>query len=359
MEKKQKKKYIQIIILGVVVLLMIISTIFTSSISSNIKDWLYKADVKASQDDLVVHFIDVGQGDAIALRFPDDKVMLIDSGTKLSQNLYIEYIKNDVLSSNNDLVIDYLLLTHPDIDHSGGVSAVFVEFEVKHFFRPNIASEDESDINFAMQSTLDEYNEAIKLSKQEKDLQIDIINQKYEFYISGALVQIFPPIREYATTNEMSPIVKVSYLGKSFLFTGDIQEYSEELMIEKYGNILDADVLKVAHHGSETSTPNEFVDVVTPKYAVICVGDNSYGHPHLNVVARLEDAGAKVLTTNGQNVRFVCGHEMFGVLDEDIVHSHEFIDWWFIALIIVVILAIVLVKIILQLIKMRRQKDEN
>ncbi|MBQ8522521.1 MAG: MBL fold metallo-hydrolase [Clostridia bacterium] len=358
MEKKQKKEYIQIVILSVFILIFAISMIFSSSISKGIKNLLFKADVKASKYDLIVHFINVGQGDAIALTLPNDKVMLIDSGPKSSQNYLVSYIKDSVLSSNNELVIDYLILTHSDIDHSGGMCAIFSEFDVKNFFRPNIASESEQSSDFALKSTLDEYNETIIKAQQEKDLQINVINQEYEFYIDKVLVQIFAPLKIYGTTNEMSPIIKVSYLGKSFLFTGDINSECENDMIKKYGAELDADVLKVAHHGSSTSTSVEFIKAVTPNYAVICVGTNSYGHPNASVVSNLMEAGSQVLTTKQTNVRIACGREFFGVLDKEVTQSYEFVDWWIIALVVELVFIFNLTKSIITLVTINKVEDE-
>ena len=355
MEKQKKKKYAKIIALSIVMLVLAISICFTLAISKGLKNLLYKSGFKVSADDMVVHFIDVGQGDAIALRLPNEQVMLIDAGPKDSQNHLVDYIKDEVLKSNNELTIDYLILTHPDSDHSGGICAVFAEFEVKNFFRPNIASESENWQDFPMESVLLEYDEVIKASKEENGLNTKVINQKYELELDKVLVQIFPPVKTYSTTNEMSPIVKVSYLGKSFLFTGDIQGDSEKDMLDKYQDQLDADVLKVAHHGSNNSTSEQFVTAVSPKYAVICFGANTYGHPHLNTITRLQDAGAKVLTTERNAVVFVCGAEMFGVLKNK-VHSFEFVDWWIIALCIEVILGYNLSKAVYIAIKNNKEE---
>jgi beta-lactamase superfamily II metal-dependent hydrolase len=283
--------------------------------------------------------------------------MLIDSGPKISQNHLVEYMKNEVLASNNKLTIDYLLLTHPDGDHSGAMCAMFGQFDVIRFFRPNIACESENINNFAMQSKLDEYNEVVKSASNEKGLQVDMINQNYEIFEGGVYIQIFAPLKEYSTTNEMSPVVKVSYLRKSFLFVGDLQIKGEADMIEKYGNVLDADVLKVGHHGSGNSTSLDFVEVVSPDYAVICVGSNTYGHPNFEVVERLQESGSTIYTTEESSVRFVCSEDMFGVLNLNIIHSYEFVEWWIIALIVEIGLVALGVKIVIKIIKNNKSKQ--
>jgi len=355
MEKKQTKEYAKIIILSIVILITTISICFSESISNNIKNSLYRLNFKVSKDDMVVHFIDVGQGDSIAIRLPNEKVILIDSGPKESQNYLVKYIKDKVLKNNNTLTIDYVILTHPDIDHSGGMCAIFEEFDIKNFFRPNIASYAESQNGFAMKVDMEEYNEVIISSTKEKEMVTSIINKKYEINLGAVIVQIFPPVETYYNTNDMSPLVKVSYLDKSFLFTGDIQEDSEYDMLKTYKDYLDVDVLKVAHHGSDTSSSEEFISAVTPQYAIICVGKNNYGHPHFTTIATLENAGAEVFTTEKQSIEFVCGKEKFGILKNK-TYSSEFIEWWKIALIIDFILVINLVKLIIFVIKKNKKE---
>lgn len=338
MEKKQAKKYlVSVIVLSIVITLLGISCIFSSAISKSIKNLLFKADIRVN-DDLLVHFINVGQGDAIAIKFANEKIMLIDAGPKANQNHLVEYIRDNVMASNNDRVIDYLVLTHSDVDHSGGMSAVFAEFDIKHFFRPAIASKNENLNDFNISASNEEYTEVINLSKQENGLTTDIMSTNFEFYVGDAFVQIFAPIRTYLTTNEMSPIIKISYSGKSFLFTGDILEESEQDMINYYGDYLSADVLKVAHHGSSSSTSENFVNKVKPKYAVICVGDNTYGHPTFETISRLNNVGAEVLTTKNETVRIICYNGNLKVLEHDIIHSYEFVGWWVLVLIVEVVL---------------------
>ena len=142
MEKK-KKEYIRIIILTICTLILMISAIFSSPISSGIKKLLFKTGVKICDDELVVHFVDVGQGDASIITFPNGQIMMIDAGPKASQNVLLEYIRDNVKHITKNFTIDYLLLTHPDTDHSGGMCAIFEQFDVKHFYRPNIASKSE------------------------------------------------------------------------------------------------------------------------------------------------------------------------------------------------------------------------
>lgn len=357
MAKEQKKELTKIIVISIILLIISVSIIFTKPISKFINRILIDADIQTGNNDMVVHFIDVGQGDAIAIKLPNNEIMVIDSGTKDSQNYLVEYLKDNVLMNNKDLVVDYLFLTHSDIDHSGGMCAIFAEFEVKNFYRPNIASKNESLNNFDLKTDTEEYDEVIALSKQEKSLNVVTLNQEIKFNIDKVLVEIFSPLDIYDTTNEMSSVIKLTYCNKSFLFTGDIGGNSEEDMLTTHKERLNCDVLKVAHHGSKESTSEEFVNTVTPEYAVICVGENSYGHPHFTVVSRLENAGAEVLTTKNSTVRFICNQNGLSILDKNAIYSTEYIKWWAVALSIDLILAICLIRIIID--KILKSKKAN
>ncbi len=356
MEKKQKKEYILITIFSTIIVMLFVSIFFSRSISANISNWLGEQDIYVSEDDILVHFISVGQGDAIAIRFDNGEVMLIDAGPKSAQNDLVQYVEQEVLNSNTQSTIDYLILTHPDTDHSGGICALFSKFNVKHFYRPNIASSSDKQTDFPLTSNVEEYNQAIISSQNESGIDINVINKEYQINIGESLVQIFPPINIYSTTNEMSPIIKVSKGNKSILFTGDISSEVEYDMIQRYGDKLKADVLKVAHHGSSGSSSSQFIDLVSPKYAVVCVGSNNYGHPSLSVMARLEDNGAKVYTTLNNHVRIVCNQDRLDVLSKDTTHSFEYIHWCLIAALIILVLVIYTTKSILKLIKLKQNE---
>jgi len=358
METKQKKNNILIVMLSLLIAIITLSMLFSSAISLSIKKGLRYLDVRANKD-LIVHFIDVGQGDAIAIKFANEQVMLIDAGPKDSQNYLVEYLKDNVLTSSKDLSIDYMVLTHPDIDHSGGMSAIFSEFNVKNFYRPNIASESENSADFARISTLNEYEELIKLSYQESGLNINVIKHNYKFNIGDAVIEIFAPLKIYGSMNEMSPLIKITYQGKSFLFAGDIEGEAEQDMVNEYGTRLNADVLKVSHHGSVNSTSIEFINAVNPQYAIICVGYNIYGHPSMEVVSNLTNAGANVMTTEKDYIRLICDDGDINVLDNNIIHSYTFVEWWIIALILDLLILMVVVKIIIDIIKEKRKMKEK
>ena len=341
MEQK-KKEYVRIIILAVFTLIIMISTLLSSVISSGIKELLFKTGVKICDDEMIVHFVDVGQGDASIITFPNGQTMMIDAGPKARQNMLLEYIRDNVKTTSNNQVIDYLILTHPDADHSGGMCAVFDNYEVKHFYRPNIACKSENVNQFMATSDVNEYNEVIKTSQDETGLNTVVVSQNHILNVGDVKIEILAPLRAYSTSNSMSTVIKVSYLGKSFLFAGDIQKDAESDMVAEYSTLLDADVLKVAHHGSNTSSSEHFIAQVSPKYAVISVDSpNSYGHPSYETVVTLQKYNSDISITNDTKIRFSLGDNGLELLGGDIVISNVFIEWKVIAIIIVCILLVI------------------
>ena len=300
----------------------------------------------------MVHFVDVGQGDSSVITFPNGQTMMIDAGPKSGQNMLLEYIRDNVKIVNNNQVIDYLVLTHPDSDHSGGMCAIFQNFDVKQFYRPNIASKSEDDVQFVATSTVNEYDEVINASKNEKGLATIIINQNHTLNIGDVKVEILSPLRIYSTPNSMSPVIKISYLGKSFLFAGDIQKDAENDMLKNYSTLLDSDVLKVAHHGSNTSSSDQFIAQVSPKYAVISAGSpNAHGHPSYETVVTLQKYNVQIIKTYDTIVRFSLGDQGVELLDADIVITNVFIDWKIIAIILASILLAIQVILLIKLIR--------
>lgn len=351
MEKK-KKEYVRIIVLAICSFLLLVSAIFSSPISFGLRSLMYKTGIKICDNELVVHFVDVGQGDASVITFPNGQTMMIDAGPKAGENELVEYIKDNVESTSYNHTIDYLILTHPDTDHSGGMCAIFKQFDITTFYRPNIASKRENDIQFVAKCDVKEYDEVISVSKEEDGLKTNIINQNYNFNVGGVKVEIFAPLRVYLTTNSMSPIIKISYLDKSFLFAGDIQKDAEQDMLDVYSNQLDADVLKVAHHGSNTSNSNQFIAQVSPIYAIISAEDpNSYGHPSYETVVTLQRHNALVIKTANNMIRFSLGDDGLKLLDSDTVISRTFVEWKVIAIILATVLIIIQVILVIKLIR--------
>ncbi|MBQ4543844.1 MAG: MBL fold metallo-hydrolase [Clostridia bacterium] len=222
-------------------------------------------------DNLQVTFVDVGQGDSTVLFFPDSEVMVIDAGEKSEVGSLITFLK-----SNRVKEIDVLVATHPHSDHIGGMTELLSEFKVSKVYMPKVVHD-----------TSIYYSFLESITEQE----IDVTEAKggVSIYPEDSLIKadfLAPNSGEYEELNNYSAVLKVSYKDISFLFTGDAEAESEyEMLNQDYD--LKADVLKVAHHGSNTSSTRRFIDAVSPKFAVISADGESYSHPHNETLDRL------------------------------------------------------------------------
>ncbi|WP_243108657.1 ComEC/Rec2 family competence protein [Clostridium rectalis] len=247
---------------------------------------------------LKVHYIDVGQGDSILLQF-EDKNMLIDAGTNASAKNLIKYLNNVAVKK-----IDFLIATHPHEDHIGGMDDIIKNFNIGTMYMPK---------KTANTKTFKDVVSAMK-SKNIKAKE-PVAGEKFNF--GDTVCEIMAPNKsKYDNINNYSIVVKVTHNNKSFLFAGDAEGVSEKEILKKGFNI-SADVLKLGHHGSHSSTTNEFLKRVKPKYAVVCAGrGNDYGHPHKEIVGKLRETGVKlyrtdengtiVATSDGKNISFNC-----------------------------------------------------
>lgn len=232
-------------------------------------------------NELDVHFIDVGQADS-ALLVCCDETMLIDGGNVADSSVIVTYLKNLGLSHLN-----YMICTHAHEDHVGGLSGPLHTVSVDEVYAPEKESSSKAYTNFK-KAALSQVSE-IKHPKAGDKLNL-----------GGTQITFFAPVKAYDDLNNTSIVLKAVFGKTSFLFTGDAERESEADMIDK-GFDLKADVLKVGHHGSETSTSYVFLREIMPKYAVISVGKgNSYGHPTDAVLSRLRDVGATVYRTDLQ-----------------------------------------------------------
>lgn len=263
------------------------------------------------ESDLIVHFIDVGQGDAIAIELPDGKIALIDSGTSNSKTALVSYLNNNVMKNGNKN-IDYFIITHPHEDHIGGAKAIFENYNVLSFYRPTIFSENERDYyeieigqGYADSLTICDtliFSQMI-LSAENENCATVFLSYIDLPIISGnnySLTFLTPQKIAYDNFNNYSPLILLEYFDNTVLFTGDAETEieNEYLGLGIYDTV---DVLKVGHHGSSTSSSQDFLNRIQPKYAVISVGkDNSYGHPTQSTLTKLEDMGTQTFRTDEQ-----------------------------------------------------------
>ena len=253
-------------------------------------------DIKVVDGTLKVHYINVGQGDSILIQ-QGSQNMLIDTGTNASTSSLMAY-----LQSLNIKKIDVLVLTHQHEDHIGGADAVIKAFNIGTLYMNKVTT------------TTKTYKDVIN-AMTSKGLKPTAPSVGATFKLGDANCTILSPINTNSKDlNTYSIVIKLVYGNNKFLFTGDAQASNEKDMINKEFD-LSADVLKVGHHGSDTSTSDAFLSKVNPKYAVISCGkNNDYGHPHKSTmdklqakgiaVYRTDESGTIVCTSDGKNISF-------------------------------------------------------
>ena len=233
---------------------------------------------------LISHYIDVGQGDSEFIELPDGKTLLIDAGERTSSETVISYIK-----SLGYTKIDFVVGTHPHSDHIGGLADVIKTFDIGQIYMPNATST--SKTYEYLLNTISNKKKKIKTAKAG----VKITSSTEPAYS----VDILAPVnKDYDDLNNYSAVVRIKYKNRSFLYMGDAETLSEKEMMNKNTD-LTADVVKVGHHGSYSSSSDKFVKSTGAKYAIFSLGkDNDYGHPHDQVVKRWQKYNAEMFRTD-------------------------------------------------------------
>lgn len=238
-----------------------------------------------------VHFIDVGQGDATLIVSPDGKTMLIDAGDNSAGDTVVSYLRRHGIKS-----IDILVGTHPDSDHIGGLDTVIDSFEIAEFYMPRKPHT----TNTFMDVLNAAKRKGLRIKEAKAGVLISIGND-----VKGRFLN---PRSSYSDDNNLwSAVVRLEYAGKSFLFMGDAV-VQNELEIMGAGEKIDSDLIKLGHHGSSTSTSEDFIKSVSPDVAVISSKqNNSYGHPHKGTLELLKEQSILLYRTDEQgSIAFYC-----------------------------------------------------
>ncbi|MHC1683790.1 MAG: DNA internalization-related competence protein ComEC/Rec2 [Clostridiaceae bacterium] len=282
------KKFFKVKYKIIVTIICILSIMITACSNKNV----------ATQNDelLNISFIDVGQADSILIQYKD-KNMLIDTGNNGDWEVIESYLKE-----NNVSKIDKLILTHPHEDHIGSAAKIINIFSIGDLYMPKATANTktfENTVNAAKSKNL----QAIAPKVGEK-----IKMEELEFTV------LAPNNSKYDSLNNYSIVLKLSYGNNKFLFTGDAETLSENEILSKNYDV-SADVIKIGHHGSNTSSSEKFIEKVNPKYAIISVGkNNDYHHPHKKVMDLLKNKNIKIfrtdenktikLTSDGKTIKF-------------------------------------------------------
>ena len=310
---ERKRKILKRILLGILLLCIAGLAIFSAIVPP--VTWKYYVNLpdvgRRGEGELRIHFIDVGQGDCTLVELPDGKSMLIDggNGTKPTKKKILRYLNALKIDT-----IDYLVITHGDVDHCGSLNEVIKYKGVQTAFLPFCQPKEGSEYA-RLYDTLTQGNCSWAYgSSLVKNLSSS--NEKYPFSVaflyphskdvSDAMESGIFPSQDKG--NYYSTVVYLEYMGIRTLFTGDIPQEIEEQMQTADENALyanigvtlrDLDLLKVSHHGSKDANSKSFLDYTAPKTAVIsCGADNPYGNPSDTVLARLNNVGSQIYRTD-------------------------------------------------------------
>lgn len=367
-KEKTKNKWFKV---KVVIFIVIASLCAVSFIWQNqLEKWInYVYNPEISSDvlacELRMHFIDIGQGDSIAIELPDDKIMVIDAGPGKSEQTLVNYLNNAIFNARKDKVIDYFIATHQDEDHIGGADKIFDNFEIKNFYRPNVytPSEVERDGLILPNNNICDtkvFNTMIEKMEAENCENV-VVNSVYEDmpYLDadcGYDIEFLSPIDQtYSDANNYSPIIIFTYQNRKVMLTGDAETKVENQVLNAYSaSDLKVDVLKLGHHGSSTSTSENFLNVVNPTYAVICVGEgNKYNHPTESVLERVTNK----LGSHNVYRTDINSNIIFGIDADELSNgkgtikisvngqqqTYIYIEWWYVVVLVVGVSFVILI----------------
>lgn len=228
-------------------------------------------------------FLDVGQGDSMLITAPNGRQILIDSGKYADITMKLaKYM------SASDRSLDMLIATHPDIDHVAGFDAVLDEYNVDYFIHSGLSAG--ASVYRTIAKKVRENNLIARAAVAgekifiDKDMYLEVLSP----YLGQKIVE----------PNDYSIVLRLVYGDSSIILTGDASKIVERDLVSMYGDLLKSDILKLGHHGSKTSTDNNFVKKVEPDYGIISAGcDNSYGHPHASILRILDENNIEELST--------------------------------------------------------------
>lgn len=296
MSKKTKKQLLKIFLVIVIMLCTYLyETYFEEPTVNKEIEYRQENPVVINPDNLVIQYIDVGQGDCILISKNNEHV-LIDAGNNEDGPLLVEYFKELGIKK-----FKYVIGTHAHEDHIGGIDNVINNFDLSHYYMPDVIT---------TTKTFEDVLDALLV--KNKALETPKIGDKFK--LNDAVFEVLHVGNDKSDLNNTSIVLKLTYKNTTYLFMGDATDTVERKLINE-GVDLDSDVLKVGHHGSQYSSTAAFLRKVTPSYAIIQVGkDNDYDHPKQITVDKLEKLktityrndihGTIILTSDGDNISF-------------------------------------------------------
>ena len=296
MDKMTKNKLMKILlVLIIMVCTYFYEEYFQEDTTKNEVEYRQNQEVKINPNNLVIHFVDVGQGDCILIG-QNNEYVLIDAGNNEDGQLLVEYFKELGVKK-----FKYVIGTHAHEDHIGGIDNIINNFELDKFYMPDVITTTKT-----FEDVLD------ALLKKQKAFDTPKIGDKFK--LNDLEFEVLYLGTDKSDLNDTSIVLKLTYKNTTYLFMGDATSKVEKILINE-GKDLSSDVLKVGHHGSQYSSTATFLKKVNPSYAVIQVGqDNEYDHPKqvtldklnkLNTLTyRTDEQGTIILTSDGENITF-------------------------------------------------------
>lgn len=292
--KKKYVKFIRFIFFIAVMCYVVYDANFINELKGEVSKVSKETDIIEKNDienNLEVQFIDVGQADSILIK-QNDKYMLIDAGNNEDGKLLVDYFKNIGITS-----FEHVVATHAHEDHLGGMDDIINNFDVRNYYMPDVLT---------TTKTFEDVLDAL----EDNNKVYTVLKEGETFNLSDASFKTIFIGNDGEDLNDTSIVLKLSYQDISFLFTGDATKNVEDKILLKD---IESTVLKVGHHGSSYSNSKEFINKVDPLYAVISAGkDNSYNHPHkevLNIlnkndikIYRTDESGTIIFSTDGKNI---------------------------------------------------------
>lgn len=239
-----------------------------------------------AENSVIIEFLNVGQADCSLITLPDNRYILIDGGNNKDGQKLVNYLKSKSITK-----IDFIIAIHPHEDHIGGLDEVIGSFDIGKIYMPKI-----HDSDVPTTKTYEDFLDAVL----QGGYKITAAKAGVVLLNEGSLKLEFlaPNSENYSNLNNYSAVLKLSFGSTRVLFTGDAENVSEKEML-KADYDLESEILKIGHHGSNSSTTEDFLEAVAPKDAVIsCGAGNPYGHPHKETLQRLQKAEINIHRTD-------------------------------------------------------------
>lgn len=296
MNKRTKNKLLKIFLVLIIMLCTYIyEEYFPEEKTNNEVEYRQEKEVVSNPNNLIIHYVDVGQGDCILIG-QNNEYVLIDAGNNEDGELLVDYFKQLGIEK-----FKYVIGTHAHEDHIGGIDNIINNFELEHFYMPDVIT---------TTKTFEDVLDALLAKKKA----FETPNIGDTFKLNDASFEVLYLGKDKSDLNNTSIVLKLTYKNTSYLFMGDATSKVEKILLDNKAN-LKSDVLKVGHHGSQYSSTPAFLKQVSPSYAVIQVGENNdYDHPKQITLNKLEKIKTLtyrtdkhdtiILTSDGENISF-------------------------------------------------------